>query len=272
MLDIGVPMLAAGTRHGSISVQAGGSPVTASIWAAARGATAIVAGRVGADAAAAAIRAELDRSGVGQRFAVDEKLPTGTFLETRIDGEVAIAADRGANADLCPADLAELATDALLVSGYVLLHDDTAEAGVAALEQRSARWRAVDAASSTLVEQVGRAGLLERASRANVLFANTDEARALTDRDPERALEELAARFELVCVKLGDGGALAARNGEIQRARPPRRAATAQAGAGDAFAGALLAALLHDLPLGHALEDACAAGAAAAAGERPTRP
>jgi hypothetical protein len=34
----------------------------------------------------------------------------------------------------------------------------------------------------------------------------------------------------------------------------------------------LLAGLLQDVPLGSALEDACAAGATAAAGGRPTRP
>jgi sugar/nucleoside kinase (ribokinase family) len=271
MLDIGVPRLAAGTRHGSIRVAAGGSPVTAAIWAAAGGATATVVGRVGADPAAAAVRAELDRSGVRHRLAIDEERPTGAFLETAIDGEIAIVADRGANASLRAADVAALGADALLVSGYVLLHDDTAAAGAAALAQ-GARWRALDAASATLVQNLGRAPTLELAATANVLFVNADEARALTDCGPESALEELAARFELVCVKLGDGGALAARDREIRRARPPRRVPAAQAGAGDAFAGALLAGLLQELPLGSALEDACAAGAAAAAGERPTRP
>ena len=270
MLDIAVPRLAAGIRHGSITVEAGGSPVTAAIWAAARGVTAMVAGRVGADATAAAIRAELDRAGVGHRLAIDDELPTGTFLETRIDGETAIAADRGANARLRLADVADLRADAVIVSGYALLHDETAAAGESALEQ-GARWRAVDAASAALVQQLGAAAVLERAATANVLFANADEARALTDCDPERALEELAGRFELVCVKLGDGGALAAQHGEIHRGRPPRRVPVTQAGSGDAFAGALLAGLLQDVLLGSALEDACAAGATAAAGGRPTR-
>ena len=106
--------------------------------------------------------------------------------------------------------------------------------------------------------------MLERAATANVLFANADEARALTDCDPERALEELAGRFELVCVKLGDGGALAAQRGEIiaeGRLEGARRPGRVRRRVRRRVAGRLL----QDVLLGSALEDACAAGATAAA-------
>lgn len=271
MLDVALGELAPGTRHAPIAVAAGGSPVTAASWAAAGGVAALVVGRVGTDGAAAAVRAELDARGVAHRLAVDADLPTGTFVETRVGGEAAVAAHRGANARLEPADVAGLEAEALLVSGYTLLHDDTAAAGAAALAQ-PARWRAVDLAASALVAATGPAAVLERVAPANVLLANAEEARALTGLEPDAALRALARDVELVCVKLAGGGALASLAGEMRSAPPPETLGQARAGAGDAFAGALLAALLLGADVAAALGQACAAGAAAAGGRPATRP
>src|SRR4051794_9106527 len=269
MLDVETASVEPGsTVHAPIRVRAGGSPATAALWAAGDGAASAVVGRVGADAAASAVRDALRAAGVEPRLTVDTELPTGTFLETRVAEERSIVADRGANVRLERADIGEIEADAVLVSGYVLLADGTAEAGHEALA-RAARstWVAVDAASRHLVGAVGADEALARVAGANALLANEEEALALTGATAEAAVEALAGRFRLVCVKLGAAGAVAVLDGVTERCSPPRRAAAPRAGAGDAFAGVLLANLALDRSLGQSLERACAAGASAAAGE-----
>jgi sugar/nucleoside kinase (ribokinase family) len=164
MLDV---FVTTSDRHGPVRVRAGGTPVNAALAA---GPGAFVVGRVGDDAAGAAIRAQLP----GARLAVDPALPTGTYVELA-DG--AVHADRGANDALALDDVLPLDVDAVLLSGYVELP---------VLEQVGARWRAFVCTPTT--RRVPDA--------ANVVFANDDEAARL----------ELGER-EIVVVTHGPGGA-----------------------------------------------------------------
>ena len=202
-------------RHGPVRVRAGGTPVTAALAAAAAGASATVVGRVGRDPAAAAIRAALAEAGVVAELAEDDALPTGTYVEV---GDVVVAS-RGANAALAPGDVPALATDAVLVSGYALVHDDTRAAAEAALSL-DARWRAVTAVP------IGRLG---EAAGANVLFANAHEVEGLD-----------VAGYEIVVVTRGAAGADVHRGGRTEHLPPTGESGS---GAGDALAGAFLASL-----------------------------
>jgi sugar/nucleoside kinase (ribokinase family) len=201
MLDV---FVTAHERHGDIVVRAGGAPVNAAL---AIGANAVVVGRVGDDAAAAAIRAAL--AGVETRLAVDPLLPTGTYVELA-DGTV--HADRGANAALALDDVLPLEAEALLVSGYVDVAADV-------LEHADARWRAFVATPRTRV--------LPR--HANVVFANDDEAARLD-----------LSHVEVAVVTHGAAGATLLRDGTATHIEPTGDAET---GAGDRFAGRLLASL-----------------------------
>src|SRR3954453_14502793 len=187
MLDVFVE---ATGRHGPIRVQPGGTPVNA---ARAAGGAALVVGRIGDDAAGAAIRAHL----AGARLAIDPALPTGTYVELA-DGTV--YADRGANAALALEDVLPLQADAVLLSGYV---------GVPVLEHVDAHWRAIVA--TPLMQSIPPG--------ANVVFANDDEARRL-DLDG----------YEIVGVTRraagAGGGRPVPRCGATGRRRSCRRAAT----------------------------------------------
>jgi sugar/nucleoside kinase (ribokinase family) len=199
MLDV---FVATAARHGTIGVRAGGTPVNA---ARAIGAGAFVVGRVGDDAAAAAIRHELRE--LELRLAVDQTLPTGTFVELA-DGTV--FADRGANVALSPGDVLPLAADAVLLSGYVDLP---------VLEQVDARWRAFVCTPTTR----------DIPAAANVVFAN----------DVEAARLELGER-EIVVVTHGSAGATVYREGTPTHLEP---SGDAETGAGDRLAGRFLATL-----------------------------
>jgi len=268
LLDVRVPALAPGrTVHAPATVAPGGTPVNAALAAARSGASVAVVGRVGADAAGAGIAGALRGAGVEPLLAVDDVLATGVFVDAGTGAHRAVATDRGASAALRPGDLPkELATLAVLVSGYALLHDDVAPAAREAIARAGgARWVAVTAGAARLVERVGADGFHERARGADVLFANAAEARVLTGCEPAEAAAALAGVYELAIVTVGaDGAILAARDGRVERARPPEIASSPAVGAGDALAGAFLAALAGGADLRDALEEACTTGAAVA--------
>jgi len=239
----------------------GGSAANAAVWAAALGARAAVAGRIGSDAAGRLLSAGLAARGVEALLALDDELPTGTVLE--LDGELRV--DRGANRAFAPADVPEpLAAVALLVSGYLLLQDGSQVGARAALERARAPWLALDAASPGLVRATGPQRFHELATGASVLLANEAEARELTGKDAEPAARELGERYRLACVKCGARGALAVLDGELLTASSPPVAQATPLGAGDAFAAGLLVGLTRGSDALEALELACRCGSLAA--------
>lgn len=240
--------------HAPVSVRAGGVPANAALAAAVLGARCAVVGRVGSDAAAAAIRAGLEAAGVVAMLAVDEELPTGTFVETGQGETRASSADRGASSRLRPGDIPPLEAAAVLVSGHVLLRDDTVPAARAALDAAVAPLVAVVAAGP-----IG-ADFHARAKGANVLFANETEARSLTGLELREAALALAELYEVVAVTAGAAGAVAVSGGEVLVGRPSEIVRSDRSGAGDAFAGVLLVVLAAGAGLREALDQACEAG------------
>ena len=248
--------------HADIALRAGGSAVAAALAAAEAGASATVVGRVGADAAGDLVRSELAAAGVAAELARDRDRPTG--LAVAFPGPTVVAA-RGANAAFAPDDVPEAVEgDALFVSGFALFQAGSSDAAALAIERFTGRWIGIDVASPALAADARDAGIPSSAGRT-VVFATVEEARALTGAGPEEAVQELGSRFAVACVKLGEEGALAVADGiQVQR-RADEVEGGSPFGAGDAFAGAFLAALSAGHDLGSALESACAAGARAAA-------
>ncbi len=256
MLDLELDR-GAGRHDARIRVRPGGSAANACVWAAAAGASSRCIACVGDDMAALALTQALDRHGVDARLAVDPRHATGVVA--LVDGELAV--ERGASAELPVAHLdGLLEADAVLVSGYLLFHDDTAAVGAAALAQARASWLAVDGGSPGLL-----AAGLDRAAGAAALFLGEAAARATGAGSPEQTVLALGTRFRLVCVTLGEAGVVASLDGRTAHAEPPVVHPGRASGAGDAFAAGVLVALADGAGLTEALTSGCALGAAAAA-------
>ena len=249
--DLMVDVTASGKGHSArIATVPGGSALNAATWAAELGADATAVGRVGADPAGRLLLSELALRRVRAEVSIDPEAATGTVLV--VDGE--IRADRGANARFAPEHLPELEADAVLVSGH--LRPATV---AAALDRATAAWTALDAARLTSIPH-----------EASVVLANEAAAQRLTGEPAEAAAQLLARGRRLACVTLGARGAIAVRNGHVERATPETSAADDAFGAGDAFAAGLLVALARGDALRDALAAACRCGALAAAGGRPS--
>jgi len=260
MVDVGVAsgrLARGGDVHGEVVVRPGGAGANAAVWAAWAGARVRLHGRVGRDLPGRLLREALAERGVEPALAEDPEARTGAVLAVVQDGERSMAADRGANARLAPGDLpSPLKAGAVLLSGYLLFHPDSEPAARAALERAEARHVAVDAASWPLVRDYGPDRFLSATEPATMLLANQDEARTLCPGEPEGSARTLSRRYRHAVVKMDGGGATLGTEGEIVRV-PGRRAEPVDpTGAGDAFAGVLLARLLQGVDMETALGEA----------------
>ncbi len=254
-----------GDVHGRVLVQPGGTSANAAAWAAWDGAEVRVHGGVGADLTGRLVAEALRDRGVKTHLTTFGGAATGTMLVVHEAGERSMVADRGANAlfrtDALPG---ALVCGAVLVSGYLLMHEDTHGTAVAALERAVSPLVAVEAASWPLVESFGVERFFASTERATVILANALEARSLTGLMGAEAARALGERYRLACVKLGTDGAALMVDGELHRAPSIAVDELDPTGAGDAFDGVLLGALARGVPVGEALDRACRAGALSA--------
>ncbi|GAA4817004.1 carbohydrate kinase family protein [Streptomyces ziwulingensis] len=275
--------LAAGTdTAASIRRLPGGAGANVACWAAHRGCADVrLLGRVGTDAAAWHER-ELVASGVRPLLVVDEEAPTGTVIclvDSGASAERTFLTDSGASLRLAPADWSDALLDGvgrLHLSGYLLFSASSRALALTAL--RSARARGVpvslDPASAGFLTEWGTDRFLDLVAGVEVLLPSRAEACLLTGRpDAGDAAAELSRRVPLVVAKLGADGAVVARGGTV-RARIPAvpTAPRDTTGAGDAFTGAFLTALLAGAGAREAAEEGCRAGALAVGrvGARPS--
>ncbi|WP_111767141.1 carbohydrate kinase family protein [Nakamurella deserti] len=259
------------TRAGVV-VTPGGAGGNTAAWLAAYGVPVSLLARVGDDEAGRTTTAELVAAGVDCRFAVDPTLATCCVVVlVTPDGHRTMLADRGANKAFSAADVV-LGTPAearqhLHLSGYVLLDDDSRDAGLYALTAaKAAGWTtSVDPQAARHIEAVGAPTFLSWLADVDLLLPNDGELAAMGG-----ASDVLAVVGEVV-VTHGEHGATWMSGTERATMAAPAVHRTDSTGAGDAFnAGWLSHWLAGDAP-----ETALAAGvragsdAAAAIGARP---
>jgi ribokinase len=254
-------LLARGLRLG-----AGGKATNGSVAVARCGGDPLLVGCVGTDALGDIALGALAAAGVGtahvRRTAA---APTGlaTCLVGPPGGDGAIVTHLGANDELVPADVPDLAGCAGLLCTLGVPEPVLLAATAAA------RARGIPVLVDTT--PLRRLPLPAALAAADLLSANRAEAELLTGiavrspRDAERACVALhglgAAR---VVLKLGPDGALWSDGAAHGHAPAPRIEAVDPTGAGDAFMGALAVRWLGGDPLPDAVAYACRVGAAVA--------
>jgi len=266
--------LAAGTdTTAAIRTLPGGAGANVACWATHWGRSEVrLLGRVGADAADWHER-ELTACGVRPHLVVDPEAPTGTVI-CLVDADAAaertLVTQSGASLRLDPADWSDALLDGvtrLHLSGYLLFSEPSRALVAVALESARARGVPVslDPASAGFLVELGVDRCLDLMSGVDILLPSRDEACLLTGLpDPADAAAKLSRHVPLVVAKQGAEGAIVARAGSVC-ARVPAVPATPRdtTGAGDAFTGAFLAALLTGAGPEDAAAEGCRAGARA---------
>jgi len=264
------PVLLGSDRRAKILSRPGGSGANQAVWLAACGLAVRFAARVAA-ADRDAFASRFAALGVEAAFAADPVLPSGTLVTlVSPDGERSFLTDRGANLALASADLPDAlleGTRRLVVSGYSLFEPSPRAAVTGLMARAAARGieTLVDAASSGFLQEIGAENFFAWTTGSDTLFANADEAAALTGGTSlEAQMQFLAERYRRVVIKLGGLGAALLRRGSRPLSLPaPAVTIVDSTGAGDAFAAAFIAAELAGNADEACLRAAISAGAEA---------
>jgi ribokinase len=252
------PLARGSDTPAEIAVTGGGSGANVAAWAASAGARVAFVCRIGDDERGRTAIDELHAEGVEVHATVDPKRPTGTCVVlVEPDGERTMVPDPGASdGPLALPDALLAAGDHLHVTGYSLLRSGPRPGALDAISRARAAGMtvSVDPSSWALLEP----GAIPP---VDLLLPNEEEAAALGVLD-----------FAEVVVKLGARGARWT-DGKTTVEVPAAPAEVVDTtGAGDAFAGGLLAARLAGAGPREALEAGCrtAALAVARVGARPS--
>jgi len=256
----------------SIRVTRGGSGANLAIALRNANHEVVYVGAVGRDGAAALFVDALLGANVTPRLLSVEGT-TGTVVSlVASDGQRSMLTDRGVNSRLTETFVAaqlEEPFDHLHVSGYLLLDPATRAVGVGALAlaRRRGCSTSVDVCSVAPLRAVSPTTFLEAAAGATTIFANEEEALALTSKDSiEGALYVLGTLFDEVVITAGARGAIGARGAERFNAGAGTVAIVDTTGAGDAATGTYLGARLNGEEPQAALVEAMRAAARVVSG------
>jgi sugar/nucleoside kinase (ribokinase family) len=192
--------------------------------------------------------------------------PTGVVVAVvDANGQRAMMTDRGANSMLSLAHVLrqlDRPFDHLHVSGYTLLDPSTTDVGRGALARSRdvGRSTSIDVCSVAPLTEMTPAMFLKAALGASILFANEEEALALSGgADVSAAMDRLGQDFHEVMITQGESGARARSDGVDFQASSTSDDVIDTTGAGDAATGAYLALRLREGTIDQALEAAMTA-------------
>lgn len=240
----------------SFATGPGGKGLNQAVAAARAGADVCFLGAVGDDEFGGRLRGFLRAEGIDASGLASAAEPTGiAAITVTDDGENAIVVVAGANADdrLSAADRA-----AIVGAGYLVVQLERP----LALVIEAMRWARRHGVTTVLTPApVPDCAVDELVSLSDILLVNEHEAAALGgEADAAAAARSLSRAAGTVVVTLGAAGALVARDGEVVQTVAARRvSAVDTTGAGDTFAGVLVAWLAAGSALHASLEAASAA-------------
>ena len=167
------------------------------------------------------------------------------------DGERTFATCLGAAAEMCPDDIKpELfeGWDIFYVEGYLVANPEMLKKAIATAKAQGMKI-AIDMASYNVVEE-SRDFLLDLVNNyIDIVFANEQEAFALTGMKPEAALHYIAKRCDIAVVKVGAKGAFIQHGDQVVTIGPMKADVVDTTGAGDMWAAGFLAGLVKNEPL-----------------------
>lgn len=263
------PLVRGSDRRAAIQSRPGGSGANQAVWLGSMGTKVSFVARVGAKDKPH-LEAYFKGFHVDPNLVADPQKPSGVLVTiVDPDGERSFLTDRGANLALSPSDMPVWLLDEtrlVLVSGYSLFAEGPRRAVQWLGEEARQRGIpiAIDAASVGFLREVGIITFLDWTKGMSTLFANSDEAEALTGTDDlNDQMIALGANFERVIIKRGARGAAVGNFRGVRMELPaPFVTVVDTTGAGDAFAAGFISA-----ELAGADEAACLARGIAAGSE-----
>ena len=212
-------------------------------------------GRIGEDPLGDLFIKDMQDAGVEVQVSRSSSSGTGCAITLITpDSERTFATYLGAASELSPEHFGSGEAD--LFSSYDLFHLEGYMVFNQALTELSVKRAKIagmlvslDLASYNVVE--ANRDFLDRIIRdyVDIVFANEEEARAFTGKEPEDALEVFAGMAGYAIVKTGGKGSMVRHGGEVCRVGVIPVSPVDTTGAGDLYASGFLYGLANDLPL-----------------------
>lgn len=138
--------------------------------------------------------------------------------------------------------------DLFHIEGYLVQNHQLLRTAIR-LAKEAGAWVAIDLASYNVVED-NLAFLQEiLAEHVDIVFANEEEARAFTGKEPLEALDDLARLARIAVVKVGKDGSHIRAGNDTWHIRAVESHCVDTTGAGDLYAAGFLYGLSRELPL-----------------------
>jgi sugar/nucleoside kinase (ribokinase family) len=208
-------------------------------------------GKIGDDDYGRFFKEDMLKNGIRTKLQFSK---TATGLATALispDSERTFATYLGAAVELGPDDINKEILDDydyFYIEGYLVFNYDLMSK-ILAVAGDSNMKTVIDLASYNVVE-ANRDYLLENIEKyIDIVFANEEEAKALTGKEPEEALDIIAEKTEIAVVKIGKDGSMIRKGEEKVKVVGLNVNAIDTTGAGDLYAAGFLFGLLNGYSL-----------------------
>ncbi len=244
------------------SMAAGGSAANTINGLARLGLETAFIGRVGRDEMGDFFENDLLKNKTVSKLARSE---TRTGLAVALvtpDAERTFATYLGAAVELSAENLSEnifKGYDVFHIEGYLVQNYELIEKAID-LAKKAGCKVSIDLASYNVVE-ANLDFLKKISSKVDILFANEEEAKAFTGKEPATALEEIAQTVDIAVVKTGKSGSMVKSDGKVYKAGVIKAESIDTTGAGDLYASGFIYGMSKGLPF-----DKCAAIGSVVAG------
>jgi sugar/nucleoside kinase (ribokinase family) len=221
-------------------------------------------GKVGNDELGDFYNGDLEGLGVKSLLLRGEKGTGRAMVVISPDSERTFAVYLGAAIEMVPNDINSSVFDGydyFHIEGYLLQDHNLIETAMKTAHNKG-KIISLDLASYNVVDE--NVDFLRNLvdNYANIVFANEEEAKSFTGKEPEKALEIIAGMCDIAVVKIGSKGSLVKQNSDTYRVAADNIKPVDFTGAGDLYASGFL----YGLSLGKDLES-CAKIGTVCAGE-----
>ena len=238
------------TNHLEKEMASGGSAANTINGLAKLGVKTAFVGTVGDDETGRFFSDDLVKSGVEPRLNIS-KTPSGiAHAMISKDGERTFGTFLGASIELSPEDIKPETFegyDLLHVEGYLVQNHALLEKILKTAKEQGLEV-SLDLASYNVVED-NLDFLKEMVKKyVDIVFANEEEAKAFTGKEPDKALDDIAGMVKIAVVKIGSEGSLVKSDGKVTKIAPQKVDVVDTTGAGDLFAAGFLYGYVNNLP------------------------
>ncbi len=224
------------------SLASGGSAANTMHGLAKLGLEAGFIGSVGRDETGDFFEADMREAGVNT-YLLRKNTDTGTAVAlVTPDSERTFATHLGAALELNKKDINGnlfTAYDYLYLEGYLITDKELVITACKNAREKGIRV-AIDLASYNVVESYLKDFTEIISEYVDIIFANEDEAKAFTGKEPMEALYQLAELCEIAVVKVGKEGSLIKKGDEVIKVGPIKVESKDTSGAGDLYAAGFL--------------------------------